>query len=59
LVAIEGISRGFGTVNIRKLAPRATRLTDLVELGSLAAASEYFLEAKVRAGLTYWLRAAG
>jgi len=50
-VVLEGISRGFSAVNIRKFTLRASRLTDLVELGSLTPASAYFLEASVRAGL--------
>jgi pilus assembly protein CpaF len=50
-VVLEGISRGFSAVNIRKFTLRASRLTDLVELGSLTHASAYFLEASVRAGL--------
>jgi len=50
-VVLEGISRGFSAVNIRKFTLRASRLTDLVELGSLSAAAAAFLEAGVRAGL--------
>ncbi len=34
-VVLEGISRGFSAVNIRKFVLRASRLHDLVELGSL------------------------
>ncbi|TCJ29972.1 CpaF family protein [Nocardioides jejuensis] len=50
-VVLEGISRGFSAVNIRKHALRATRLADLVELGSLTPRAATFLEASVRAGL--------
>ena len=50
-VVLEGISRGFSAVNIRKFTLRASRLADLVELNSLTPASAYFLEASVRAGL--------
>jgi pilus assembly protein CpaF len=38
-------------VNIRKFTLRASRLTDLVDLGSLSPAAACFLEASVRAGL--------
>ena len=34
-VVLEGISRGFSAVNIRKFVLRATRLQGLVELGSI------------------------
>jgi pilus assembly protein CpaF len=50
-VVLEGISRGFSAVNIRKFVLRAARLHDLVELGSLTARAAEFLEACVRAGL--------
>jgi pilus assembly protein CpaF len=50
-VVLEGISRGFSAVNIRKFVLRAARLHDLVELGSLTPAAAAFLEASVRAGL--------
>lgn len=50
-VVLEGISRGFTAVNIRKFALRASSLADLVELGSLTAAAAGFLEVSVRAGL--------
>ncbi len=50
-VVLEGISRGFSAVNIRKFVLRAARLSDLVELGSLTARAAAFLEASVRAGL--------
>jgi len=50
-VVLEGISRGFSAVNIRKFVLRASRLSDLVELGSLTTQAATFLEASVRAGL--------
>src|SRR4051794_9880597 len=50
-VVLEGISRGFSAVNIRKFVLRAARLRDLVELGSMSAQAAAFLEASVRAGL--------
>ena len=50
-VVLEGISRGWTAVNIRKFVLTAARLHDLVELGTLTAAAAAFLEASVRAGL--------
>lgn len=50
-VVLEGISRGFSAVNIRKFVLRAARLHDLVELGSMTPGAAAFLEASVRAGL--------
>lgn len=50
-VVLEGISRGFSAVNIRKFVLRAARLRDLVELGSVSPRAAAFLEASVRAGL--------
>jgi pilus assembly protein CpaF len=50
-VVLEGISRGWTAVNIRKFVLTAARLHDLVELGSLTAQASSFLEASVRAGL--------
>jgi pilus assembly protein CpaF len=50
-VVLEGISRGFSAVNIRKFVLKASRLHDLVELGSLSAQAASFLDASVRAGL--------
>src|SRR6478609_7084325 len=50
-VVLEGISRGFSAVNIRKFVLRAARLPDLVELGSVTPSAAAFLEASVRAGL--------
>ncbi len=49
-VVLEGISRNFAAVNIRKFVLRAARLADLVRLGSLPAAAARFLEAAVLAG---------
>ena len=50
-VVLEGISRGFSAVNIRKFVVRASRLSDMVELGSLTERAAAFLEAAVVAGL--------
>lgn len=50
-VVLEGISRGWTAVNIRKFVLTAARLDELVELGSLTAQAAAFLEASVRAGL--------
>jgi pilus assembly protein CpaF len=50
-VVLEGISRGFSAVNIRKFVLRAARLEGLVELGSLTPQAAAFLTASVRAGL--------
>lgn len=50
-VVLEGISRGFSAVNIRKFVLRAGQLDDLVALGSLPQRAADFLEASVRAGL--------
>src|SRR6478752_8330280 len=50
-VVLEGITRGFTAVNIRKFLLRANRLSDLVSLSSLTPQAARFLEASVRAGL--------
>jgi pilus assembly protein CpaF len=50
-VVLEGISRGWTAVNVRKFVLTATRLHELVELGTLTLPSAAFLEAAVRAGL--------
>jgi pilus assembly protein CpaF len=50
-VVLDGISRGFTAVNIRKFVLRAATMRDLVELGSLTQHAADFLEASVRAGL--------
>ncbi len=49
-VVLEGISRQFSAVNIRKFVLRAARLADLVRLGSLTSQAAQFLEAAVLAG---------
>ena len=49
-VVLEGISREFAAVNIRKFVLKAARLTDLVRLGSMPLAAAKFLEAAVLAG---------
>jgi pilus assembly protein CpaF len=50
-VVLEGISRGYSAVNIRKFVVKAARLDDLVSLGSLSADAARFLHASVVAGL--------
>src|SRR6185369_6310789 len=50
-VVLEGISRGWTAVNIRKFVLTAARLHELVELGALTSTAAAFLEASVRAGL--------
>lgn len=50
-VVLEGISRGFSAVNIRKFVLKAARLSDLVELNSLTPQAAAFLTAAIRAGL--------
>jgi pilus assembly protein CpaF len=50
-VVLEGISSDFSAVNIRKFIVRATRLSELVELGSVTEQAAQFLEAAVLAGL--------
>ena len=50
-VVLEGISRGFAAVNVRKFVARAHRLEDLVGLGTLDEATAAFLRASVVAGL--------
>ena len=47
-VVLEGISRGFSAVNIRKFVVRAARLHDL---GSMTEQAATFLDASVQAGL--------
>ena len=49
-VVLEGISRDFAAVNIRKFVLKAARLHDLVRLGSMPATAAKFLEAAVLAG---------
>jgi pilus assembly protein CpaF len=50
-VVLEGISRGWSAVNIREFVLTATRLHELVELGTLTPPAATFLDASVRAGL--------
>ncbi len=50
-VVLDGISRGFSAVNIRKFVVRASRLSELVQLGTLTTQAAAFLEAAVVAGL--------
>lgn len=50
-VVLEGISRGFSAVNIRKFVARAHSLDDLVTLGTIDATAARFLRASVVAGL--------
>ena len=50
-VVLDGISRGFCAVNIRKFVVRAARLDELVELGSLTPQAARFLHAAVVSGL--------
>ena len=50
-VVIPDVTRRSWAVNIRKYAVRATRLDDLVALGSLTPAAARFLSASVAAGL--------
>ncbi|WP_232677713.1 CpaF family protein [Nocardioides sp. R-C-SC26] len=51
-VVLQGISRGFTAINIRKFVLRAHRLDELVSRGSLSTRAAAFLDASVRAGLT-------
>jgi pilus assembly protein CpaF len=50
-VVLDGISRGFSAVNIRKFVIKASRLHHLVDLGTLTPQAADFLEASVVAGL--------
>jgi pilus assembly protein CpaF len=50
-VVLDGISRDFVAVNIRKFVVRAARLSELADLGSLTLQAAKFLEASVVAGL--------
>lgn len=50
-VVLEGISRDFTAVNIRKFVVKAAQLEDLVTLGSLTPQAARFLRASVVAGL--------
>jgi pilus assembly protein CpaF len=50
-VVLDGISRGFSAVNVRKFVVRAAKLHDLVELGSITEPAAQFLDVSVKAGL--------
>jgi pilus assembly protein CpaF len=50
-VVLDGITRGYTAVNIRKFVVRAAQLEDLVTLGSLTPRAARFLRAAVVAGL--------
>ncbi len=50
-VVLDGISRGFSAVNIRKFVVRASRLSELVDLGTMTSQAAAFLDACVVAGL--------
>ncbi len=50
-VVLDGISRGFSAVNVRKFVIKASRLHHLVDLGTLTPQAADFLEAAVVAGL--------
>ncbi len=50
-VVLDGISRGFSAVNVRKFVVKASRIAELVELGTLTAQAAAFLDACVIAGL--------
>jgi pilus assembly protein CpaF len=50
-VAIPDVTRTHWAVNVRKFVVRASRLDDLVHLGTLTAACAAFLDAAVAAGL--------
>ena len=49
-VVLDGITRGFSAVNIRKFVVKASRLRDLVELGTLTTQVAELLDACVVAG---------
>jgi pilus assembly protein CpaF len=50
-VVLDGITRGYSAINIRKFVVKARKLADLVELGTLTSQAAAFLEASVVAGL--------
>jgi pilus assembly protein CpaF len=50
-VVLDGITRGYSAVNIRKFVAKAARLHDLVALGTLSASAADFLDACVVVGL--------
>lgn len=49
-VVLQGISRGFAAVNIRKYVARAESLHDLIDLGTLDEATAAYLAAQVESG---------
>ena len=50
-VVLQGIAKGFTSVNIRKFVSRATGLADLVEIGTIDAPAAHFLRQSMIAGL--------
>lgn len=50
-VAIPDVTRRYWSINIRKFIARATRLNDLVKLGSLSREAAVFLDAAIASGL--------
>ena len=50
-VVLDGITRGYSAVNVRKFVAKASRLADLVALGTLSSQAADFLDACVIAGL--------
>lgn len=50
-VAIPDVTRKYWSINIRKFIARATRLADLVKLGSLSPEAAKFLDVSVASGL--------
>ena len=50
-IVLGGITQRYAAINIRKFTVRATRLTDLVQLGSLTPHAAAVLEASVAVGL--------
>jgi pilus assembly protein CpaF len=50
-VVLDGITRGFTAVNVRKFVVKAARLQDLVALGAMPSQAATFLHACVVAGL--------
>jgi len=50
-VVLDGITRGFSAVNVRKFVAAAHRLDDLIALGTLDRPVADFLDASVQAGM--------
>ncbi|GAA3121240.1 pilus assembly protein CpaF [Kribbella aluminosa] len=50
-IVLGGITQRYAAINIRKFTVRATRLTDMVQLGSLTPHAAAVLEASVAVGL--------